>query len=203
MSTIKTTNITHGSNSGTANVVLDSSGNATVNGNLTVTGTNGFFQSYAIICDQKDSTTDGGTFTTGAWRHRDLNTEIADPDGIVSISSNQFTLQAGSYLIKWAAPGYDCDRHVTRLYDVTNSALKQYGWTSYASSADGVENKSIGFARVTISGATAYRIDHACQTTKSNTGLGLASETNAAGAYTSGTTEGYSIFTVVEIYKEA
>ena len=39
MSTIKTTNITHGSNSGTANVVLDSSGNATVNGNLTVTGT--------------------------------------------------------------------------------------------------------------------------------------------------------------------
>jgi len=39
MSTIKTTNISHGSNSGTANVVLDSSGNATVNGNLTVTGT--------------------------------------------------------------------------------------------------------------------------------------------------------------------
>ena len=38
MSTIKTTNITHGSNSGTANVVLDSSGNATVNGNATVTG---------------------------------------------------------------------------------------------------------------------------------------------------------------------
>tara|TARA_B100000287_G_C20550728_1_gene748393 strand:- start:103 stop:717 length:615 start_codon:yes stop_codon:yes gene_type:complete len=39
MSTLKTTNITHESNSGTANVVLDSSGNATVNGNLTVTGT--------------------------------------------------------------------------------------------------------------------------------------------------------------------
>jgi len=38
MSTIKTTNITHGSNSGTANVVLDSSGNATINGNATVTG---------------------------------------------------------------------------------------------------------------------------------------------------------------------
>ena len=38
MSTIKTTNVTHGSNSGTANVVLDSSGNTTLNGNLTVTG---------------------------------------------------------------------------------------------------------------------------------------------------------------------
>jgi len=39
MSTIKTTNLSHGSNSGTANVVLDSSGNTTLNGNLTVTGT--------------------------------------------------------------------------------------------------------------------------------------------------------------------
>ena len=38
MSTIKTTNITHASNSGTANVVLDSSGNATINGNITGTG---------------------------------------------------------------------------------------------------------------------------------------------------------------------
>ena len=36
MSTIKTTNITHGSNSGTANVVLDSSGNATCANNLTI-----------------------------------------------------------------------------------------------------------------------------------------------------------------------
>ena len=73
------------------------------------TSTQPIFTSYAIICDQKDSTTDGGDFTTGAWRTRNLNTEIADPDGIVSISSNQFTLQAGTYLIKWSAPAYDVD----------------------------------------------------------------------------------------------
>ena len=197
MSTIKTTNITHGSNSGTANMVLAS------DGSVTFASAVGLFSSYAIICDQKDSTTDGGTFTSGAWRQRDLNTEIADPDSIVSISSNEFTLQAGTYLIKWAAPGYDCDRHVSRLYDVTNSAHRQYSWTSYASSAYSGENRSTGFCRVTISGATAYRIDHACQTTKTDYGLGLASETNASGAYSAGTTEGYSIFTVVEIYKEA
>ena len=55
----------------------------------------GKFESYAIIADQKSSTTQGGGFTSGAWRTRDLNTEIADADGIVSISSNQFTLGAG------------------------------------------------------------------------------------------------------------
>ena len=38
MSTIKTTNITHGSNSGTSNVVLDSSGNVTIAGNTTTSG---------------------------------------------------------------------------------------------------------------------------------------------------------------------
>tara|TARA_R100000329_G_scaffold90149_1_gene75500 strand:+ start:589 stop:1215 length:627 start_codon:yes stop_codon:yes gene_type:complete len=38
MSTIKTTNITHASNSGTSNVVLDSSGNVTTAGNITPTG---------------------------------------------------------------------------------------------------------------------------------------------------------------------
>ena len=38
MSTIKTTNITHGSNSGTSNLVLDNSGNVTIAGNTTIGG---------------------------------------------------------------------------------------------------------------------------------------------------------------------
>ena len=39
MSTVKTTNITHASNSGTANIVLDNSGNVTASGTLTISGT--------------------------------------------------------------------------------------------------------------------------------------------------------------------
>ncbi len=205
MSEVIVDTLKHSGNSGTANVTLASNGNVTVAGALSAgsfTGA-GLFTSYAIICDQKDSTTDGGDFTTGAWRTRNLNTEIADPDGIVSISSNQFTLQAGTYLIKWSAPAYDVDRHVTRLYDVTNSALRQYGKTMYVNSSDNIQSDSNGFARITISGATAYEIQHSCQTSNSVYGLGVASETTAAGAYSDGTTEGYSIFTVVEIYKEA
>ena len=45
----------------------------------------------AIIAHQNTSNTDAGTFTSGAWRTRDLNAEISDPDGIVTLSSNQFT----------------------------------------------------------------------------------------------------------------
>tara|TARA_R100000152_G_C6615599_1_gene68002 strand:- start:44 stop:574 length:531 start_codon:yes stop_codon:yes gene_type:complete len=48
MSTIKTTNITHGSNSGTANLILDSSGNAKVGGGIYLggTGSANFFNDY-------------------------------------------------------------------------------------------------------------------------------------------------------------
>ena len=196
MSTIKTTNITHGSNTGTANMVLAS------DGGVTFASAVGLFSSYAIICDQKDSATDGGEFAAGDWHTRDLNTEIADPDGIVSISSNQFTLQAGTYLIKWKAPAYDVHRHLTRLYDVTNTANRQYGLAAYADTVN-VQNYSEGFARVTPSGATAYAIQHACQSTRATFGFGIATDMEADGDYSDGTTETVSIYTVVEIYKEA
>ena len=41
MSTIKTTNITHGSNSGTANLVLTDAGNVTVGADIIATKQNG------------------------------------------------------------------------------------------------------------------------------------------------------------------
>lgn len=31
-----------------------------------------------ILQDQKAQNTDGGTFTSGAWRTRDLNTKVTD-----------------------------------------------------------------------------------------------------------------------------
>lgn len=49
----------------------------------------------AVIQDQKSSGTDGGTFTSGAWRTRTLNTTVLNTIGAgFSLSSNQFTLAA-------------------------------------------------------------------------------------------------------------
>ena len=50
--------------------------------NAWVAPTAGLFSSYAIIADQKAQNTPGGTFTAGAWRTRDLQTEVADPVNI-------------------------------------------------------------------------------------------------------------------------
>ena len=171
-----------------------SSGQALVtdaSGNLSFAD-KGKFASYAIIADQKSNTTDGGTFTSGAWRTRDLNTELSDPDGIVSISSNQFTLAAGSYLIEWSCPAMRCGRHQSRLYDITASASIQSGKsTTSDTGADGDQNDSDGAVRITISANNIYEIQHQCSTTEATIGLGNATDF------------GTEIYTLVKIFKEA
>ena len=149
------------------------------------------FVSYAIIADQKAQNTDGGTFTSGAWRTRDLNTEIADPDGIVSISSNQFTLGAGSYLIRWSAPSYATARHQTQLYNVTTTSAVAVGASSFTANADNVSTLSTGSARVVLTGNTIFEVQHRCQTTVATVGFGA------------GANFGVEQFTAVEIFKES
>ena len=140
--------------------------------NSGVTG-GGKFASYAIIEDQKGASANGGTFTSGAWRTRDLNTEIFDPDNIVSISSNQFTLQAGNYFIEASAPAYHVDRHQAALYDITADNFHTVGTNEYAKGDAGTGSRSIVTARVTISSANVYEIRHRCQTTFATYGFGV------------------------------
>jgi hypothetical protein len=157
----------------------------------TVTGI-GLFLSYAIIADRKTQGTNGGTFTLGAWRERDLQTEIADPDGIVSIALNQFTLAAGTYFISWRCPAYSIGNHKSRLYNVTDAAEVEVGM----SSTDGtypVGSVSFGSARTTIAGSKAFSIEHRSSQTEASTGFG----------YNSGFPGANEQYTTVEIYKEA
>ena len=169
---------------------------------LTRTGGFGKFASYAIIADVKASNGNGGTFTTGAWRTRDLNTELSDEDSIVSISSNQFTLVAGSYLILFKAPAARCNSHQVRLYNITSSAAVQSGITEYCASGGGTSgNTASGSARVVISSSTVFEIQHRGAATQDSYGLGVGSDGNfnwGGSAATDGT-----VYCTVEIFKEA
>ena len=165
----------------------------TVTGTVTATGggLGGLFSSYAMVWDQKASDTGGGDFNNDAWRVRDLNSE-EDPDGIVSLSSNKFTLGAGTYFIKWKAPAYDVQTHMSKLVDVTNSN-NYVGTTELAWSADTVQSWSTGMKRVTIGGNTAFRIEHRCETTSGTNGYGIYLDWDSL----------VNMYTQVEIYKEA
>ena len=157
------------------------------------TSTQPIFSSYAIIEEQQAHDTHAGTFTQGAWQKRLLNTEVADPDSIVSISSNQFTLQAGTYLLKWSAPARDLTHHQTRIYNSTDSSVVRYGSSEYTDTNHMDQTSSNGVGRVTIAGAKAFELQHYGHNTTSTTGFGVAANSDGA-------TEHYSM---VEIYKEA
>ena len=151
----------------------------------------GKFESYAIIADQKGSSSQGGTFSAGAWRTRDLNTEIADADGIVSISSNQFTLGAGSYLIEGYASVYRTNGHQVRLYNITDSAEVAVGCNGMSHSSYYTMNPSTVTGRVTITGSTVFEFQHRCANTVNTYGYGQK---------ISWGTEQYAL---VEIFKES
>lgn len=162
-STLKVQNIAH--TGGTNALTIDSSGN--------VTFTNRY-PKVALLADVKSANTAGGTFTAGSWQDRDLNTEIYDPDNIVSISSNQFTLGAGTYIIEWDCIFFDVGINNTRLYDVTGSTSVQAGMSLYGNPPDNGYGVATGSAQVTPTGSNTYKIQHRCASTKSSTGFGLA-----------------------------
>lgn len=151
------------------------------------------FTSYAIICDQKAHDANGGTFTSGAFRTRDLNTEITDPDSIVSISSNQFTLGAGDYLIEASAPVYRVARHITRLQNITDGSTITWGTAEYADATNLVANRSFLDARVSLTGSTTFELQHRADSTLATQGFGVSSSFTGT----------QSIYAVVKIYKEA
>jgi len=162
------------------------------NAQTQISAAGGLYESIAIIADRKAYDAQGGTATSGAWRTRDLNTEISDADGIVSISSNQFTLGAGTYTIEWSAPCYMGDRGAAKLYNITTSADVGYGNTHYT--AADAQSDTDGALVTTIAGTTVYEIQQWVETTKSSYGFGNRFNLDS---------NGYSIYTIVKILKHS
>lgn len=153
--------------------------------------TTGLPVSVAELADEKADTVAGGGFTAGAWQTRTLNTERYDPDGIVTLSGNQFTLQPGEYRIEWRCPAYLVNLHQTRLYNVTSATVERYGSSEYAGATAAMTNQSGGSYVVNPAVATAYRIEHYCGTTQNVNGFGIPCSF--------GVGEVYSLVTITKI----
>jgi hypothetical protein len=123
---------------------------------------------HVLLEDQKAQNTGGGTFTSGADQTRVLNTKVYDPNGYCTLSSNQFTLIAGTWHISWAAPAYAVNKHQSWLYNVSDAATVQRGSSCFSSATGEADpGPSFGDAVVTISGSKAFEIRHRCETTYS------------------------------------
>jgi hypothetical protein len=128
---------------------------------------------YAILRDEKSSGTHAGTFSSGSWQTRTLNTTSLDSGCGVTLSSNQITITPGTYIISIRAPAYGVDNNAIRLYNITDSSTTFNG--SSASAAEFNSSDSVINEKLIVTSTTVYEVQHQCSTSRTNTGLGCAS----------------------------
>ena len=175
---------------GSANQVLQTDGS----GNLTFAnkGT-GLYSGYALMEEAIEHGATAHTKTAGNWYKKQLSRISFDPQNIiVSLSNNEFTLAAGTYVIKWVHLLERCDSGITRLYDVTNSTSKKVSLVGFAQDSGNYAMViSRGITRVTITGNTTYKYQYFVNSANSVI-VGPASGNNTE----------EEIFGQVEVWKE-
>jgi len=127
---------------------------------------------YALLRDEKATTTDAGSASATTWNNRDLNTEVYDNKNIVTISSNQFTPIAGEYRLIATAPGHEVGAHRLRLYNVTGAASVDEGQNCRNGGASATATLATLRTFFTANGTDAYRIDHYTAVANATDGLG-------------------------------
>ena len=121
-----------------------------------------------VLSDVKAQNTSGGTFTSGAWRTRTLNTEDYDPNNWCTLASNQFTLVAGTWEIYASAPAAEVNAHKARLQNITDGTTAIVGTSEYVSSSyTNVNTRSIIVGVFTIAATKTFEIQHYTLTTSS------------------------------------
>lgn len=160
-----------------------------ITGNCIVTGTmttlaNPVNSLMTILQDQKTSGTNGGSSITG-WQTRTLNTAVLDQIG-VNLTTNQFTLPAGTYHVQISTPATQVNNHRCRLYNVTTSSTILLGTSEIAqqTTPGNMTNRSFIDAYFTSGASGTYRVDHYCTAVQSGNGLGSNASSGDSEIYT-------------------
>lgn len=136
-----------------------------------------------ILREEQATNVSAGTFSSGSFVTRALNTTVRNVLSGASLASSLFTLQPGTYFIQWSAPAFAVNLHQSRLFNVTDSTVVETGTSSQTPNATGATTISHGCAVVTLTSAKAFRIEHKCSTTQAANGLGIATNLGAKEVY--------------------
>jgi hypothetical protein len=144
---------------------------------------------YIQIQDEKATNTAGGTFTSGAWRTRVLNTIKHDTgNNVVSLADNQFTLKPGTYEFEIRPPAAGVNQHQSRLRNITDGTTVAVGQSMNGqddgSGADLIVTYSVIQGIMTIVEEKTFEVQHKAQVTKSSTGFGGAANQAEVEIYT-------------------
>ena len=144
---------------------------------------------YIRLHDSKATTTDGGTFTSGAWRKRTVTKDI-DTGANVAVTASVIVLAAGTYDCNIVCPGFRCDRHQARLRNTTAGTTILVSTNIASDSGTSSSAPAIIKGRFTITGSQNLEIQHRCGTTRNADGFG---ESNSFGEN--------EIYTIAEFWK--
>ena len=128
----------------------------------------------ATFNDTKSSGTNGGTFTNGAWRTRDLNTTQFNGITSASLSSNQISLPAGTYYVVATAPAFYTNEHQLRVQNITDSTTAILGSTTGTGQQIVNQVQATLSGSFTIAGTKTFELQHRAADTKSDNGFGAA-----------------------------
>lgn len=172
---------------------LDDANAAAVKATLGITSSDTFGTQLLHVVDEKGSTSDGGSSAATTWSTRDLNTVRTNEITSASLSSNQISLPAGTYIIESHSPLYKSGRFRVRLWNVTDSAATLLGTSACSDAGDNTGAYSHIRGKFTIAGTKSFRIEYYCAAGQATTGLGTAV----------GSSAGSSVYTEVLIWKVA
>jgi len=144
----------------------------------------------ATLSDVKASGTAGGNNVTG-FQTRTLNT-LVDPTGIVtSLSANQVTLPAGTYMIEASCPNQFAGISKARFRNITDSATALGGTSEFSNNGSAyATNRSFINGEITISSPKIFELQHY---------LGVVQTGGLGSAASSGETEVYSTLKITKI----
>lgn len=126
-----------------------------------------------LYIDNKSQNSPGGTFSSGSWRTRQINTEIISHTWSI-LKDNQITLNPGKYFIEISCPACGVFSHMCRFTSITGDDITLYGTSEVCkfSSNAIIQTRSYIKNEIEISNITTFEIQHYCTTTKATYGMG-------------------------------
>lgn len=129
-------------------------------------------RAYILLQRQAASGNTSGTFTSGAWRSRLINTTVKDTLGkVISVTgaTGIFRIKAGRYRFRAEVPAYNVSRHRSRLRDITSGG-STYGTSEFTGSNGQTSSFIVGFLNLTVD--TDLIIESRCSVTQATRGFG-------------------------------
>jgi hypothetical protein len=117
-----------------------------------------------------------GTFTSGAWRTRSINTVKINSITGASLTANQITLPFGNYFMFGEFPAYSVGHVLLQVYNITGTQKLIEGQQVYAYTGTGGHTVlSLFSGYFSITEESVIEIQHYCTSTLATSGFGNAS----------------------------